>query len=228
MNKKALEILEYNRIIEMLVNETGSELSAEMAGKLEPSADPREISENLRSTTEAVDLIVHKGPLPTAGVRDIRRPVSLARKGGTLSMKELLEVKQDLKIAERTKTFMKGDLPELPRIRALTDLLVPHEKLAGEIERCILTEDEMADNASRELSRIRRSIVLFLRLCNMLDKYPIRLSQPDADALDQPDHHQFLENLDRLCRPDLQHPAHLGIGKIDVHPPIFIRPVVHN
>lgn len=160
MNKKALEILEYNRIIEMLVNETGSELSAEMAGKLEPSADPREISENLRSTTEAVDLIVHKGPLPTAGVRDIRRPVSLARKGGTLSMKELLEVKQDLKIAERTKTFMKGDLPELPRIRALTDLLVPHEKLAGEIERCILTEDEMADNASRELSRIRRSIVL--------------------------------------------------------------------
>ena len=51
MNKKALEILEYNRIIEMLVNETGSELSAEMAGKLEPSADPREISENLRSTT---------------------------------------------------------------------------------------------------------------------------------------------------------------------------------
>ena len=159
MNKKALEILEFNKIIGMLEEETGSEMSRQMAAALEPGSDVRVISESLRSTTEAVDLIVHKGSLPTEGLQDITRPAGLAAKGGTLSMKELLSVHRDLKIASNVTSFMKGELPELPQIRALTDLIALHPKLESEIDRCILSEDEMADNASSELHRIRRGII---------------------------------------------------------------------
>ena len=159
MNAKALKILEYDKIKEMLIAQTGCEASAEAARNLAPLRSEHEIRDELRSTTEAVDLIVRKGPLPTAGICDISVPLSLARKGGCLTMKELLEVRRDLAAAREVVTFMKSDeLPELPIIREMTDLLVEVPNLEKEIERCILTEDDMADGASPKLRSIRREI----------------------------------------------------------------------
>ena len=159
MNQKAIDVLEYKKITELLCEETGCELSRKLAEDLTPGSDIRAIREDLRSTSEAVDLIVRKGPLPTEGIYDISRAAGLARKGGVLTPKQLLEVRFDLAAAGRTVSFMKGDLPELPVIRQMTDLLRPHEHLEKEIDRCILSEDEIADTASAELSRIRRAIV---------------------------------------------------------------------
>ena len=85
MNKKALDVLEYKKIIELLKEEAGSEMSRKIISELVPYTDVHVISEELRSTTEAVDLIVRKGPLPTGGIYDIRQSLGLARKGGTLS-----------------------------------------------------------------------------------------------------------------------------------------------
>ncbi|MGF6375285.1 DNA mismatch repair protein MutS2 [Clostridiales Family XIII bacterium PM5-7] len=158
MNKKALDVLEYKKIIALLKEQAGSEMTRTIISELMPSMDSRVISEELRSTTEAVDLIVRKGALPTGGIYDIAGSVGLARKGGTLTMKQLLQIHYNLNIASRTVSFMKSDLPPLPMITSLTELLVTMPRLAENIDRCILTEDEMSDNASSELRNIRRGI----------------------------------------------------------------------
>ncbi|MBF1139008.1 MAG: endonuclease MutS2 [[Eubacterium] sulci] len=159
MNQKALETLEYRKIIAQLKREMGSAASAKLADELTPLTSEKIIKEELRSTTEAVDLIVRKGPLPTGGLYDIREALLLAKKGGSLTMRQLLEVQNVLGISSEVVAFMHDDaLPELKYIDEMVDLIVEFTALEKEISRCILTEDEMADNASPKLKDIRRSI----------------------------------------------------------------------
>lgn len=159
MNQKALETLEYKKIIAQLKREMGSAASAKLADELTPLTSEKIIKEELRSTTEAVDLIVRKGPLPTGGLYDIREALLLAKKGGSLTMRQLLEVQNVLGISSEVVNFMHDDaLPELKYIGEMVDLIVEFTALEKEISRCILTEDEMADNASPKLKDIRRSI----------------------------------------------------------------------
>lgn len=159
MNQKALETLEYRKIIAQLKREMGSAASAKLADELTPLTSEKIIKEELRSTTEAVDLIVRKGPLPTGGLYDIREALLLAKKGGSLTMRQLLEVQNVLGISSEVVAFMHDDaLPELKYIGEMVDLIVEFTALEKEISRCILTEDEMADNASPKLKDIRRSI----------------------------------------------------------------------
>lgn len=159
MNQKALETLEYRKIIAQLKREMGSAASAKLADELTPLTSEKIIKEELRSTTEAVDLIVRKGPLPTGGLYDIREALLLAKKGGSLTMRQLLEVQNVLGISSEVVAFMHDDaLPELKYIGEMVDLIVEFTALEKEISRCILTEDEMADNASPKLKDVRRSI----------------------------------------------------------------------
>ena len=158
MNKKALDVLEYKKIIALLQEEAGSELTRELVSSLMPYEEKYIIQEELRSTTEAVDLIVHKGVLPTAGLYDIDSAVSHARKGGTLTMKQLLQVEHNLYITAEVCKFMKNDIPPLPIIQSMTELLAEQPRLRDNINRCILSEDEVSDNASSELRNIRRAI----------------------------------------------------------------------
>lgn len=159
MNEKALNVLEYEKIIALLKEQAGSEMTRKVISELLPYTDIRVISEELRSTTEAVDLIVRKGALPTGGLYDIVPSVEFARKGGIMTMKQLLQVHFNINIAARVISFMKGgDLPPMPLMRSMTELLVAMPRLSENIDRCILSEDEMSDNASPELSRIRRTM----------------------------------------------------------------------
>ena len=159
MNQKALETLEYRKIIAQLKREMGSAASAKLADELTPLTSEKIIKEELRSTTEAVDLIVRKGPLPTGGLYDIREALLLAKKGGSLTMRQLLEVQNVLGISSEVVAFMHDDaLPDLKYIGEMVDLIVEFTALEKEISRCILTEDEMADNASPKLKDVRRSI----------------------------------------------------------------------
>ena len=159
MNEKAIGTLEYGKIRALLEENTGCSMSREMAAGLMPGTDPRIIAESLRSTTEAVDLIVHKGPLPTTGIHDVAALAGFARKGGCLTMKQLLEVHFDLAAASAVLRFLKTDVPELPIIESLAEVLATHPRLEEEIDRCILSEDEIADNASPELRNTRRAII---------------------------------------------------------------------
>ncbi len=158
MDQKAKRVLEYNKIIELLRKQAGSGLTQDRIENLEPETDPRVVKDLLAETTEAVSVIVHKGPLPLGNFYDIKNHLELANKGGTLNMRQLLQVLYNINTARNVISFLKSDLPELPIIRGLSDLLVAPKDLSEEIDRCILSEDEMSDNASNELRNIRRSI----------------------------------------------------------------------
>lgn len=159
MKEKTLSVLEYNKIIEQLIEQAGSEMTKKVISELKPYDDVSEIRDSQAETTEAVRLINYKGPLPVGGFYDIQESVSFARKGGTLTMAQLLRILYNMKTAERIVAFLKGDVPDVPIICSIAELIVVHKRLADEIDRCILSEDEMADNASPELRSIRRAMV---------------------------------------------------------------------
>lgn len=159
MKEKTLNVLEYNKIIQQLSEQAGSEMTKKVISELKPFDNVSEIRECQGETTEAVRLINYKGPLPVGGFYDIEESVSFARKGGTLTMAQLLRILYNMKTAERTVSFLKGDIPEIPIICSVVELLAVHKRLADEIDRCILSEDEMADNASSQLRSIRRAMV---------------------------------------------------------------------
>lgn len=160
MNEKTYKVLEYDRIKELLGNEAASVMTKKLITELLPSVNEYEIRESIAETTEAVTVIMHKGALPLGGFYDIGSWVSLAEKGGTLTMKQLLEVLYNLHAAQHAATFLKNDIPPLKRTDELSSLLNLQKEIAGEIDRCIVSEDEMADGASSELRSIRRRIGL--------------------------------------------------------------------
>lgn len=125
---------------------------------IKPMTCAAEICDAISETTEAQTVIIKKGMVPLGQIYDISGSLSFARKGGSLNMKQLLQVLYNLKVASNVITFLKSDLPELPIIDSIREVLVTFPRLAENIDRCILSEDEMADNASSELKNIRRSI----------------------------------------------------------------------
>ncbi|MDD7036046.1 MAG: endonuclease MutS2 [Firmicutes bacterium] len=160
MKEKTLKVLEYGKIINMLREQAGSEMTREAISELLPVCDVRDVREMQAETSEAVRLITAKGPLPVGGFHDIEGIVSFASKGGILTMAQLLKVLYNMKTAERVVAFTAGeDVPKLPLIDSMTEVLAVQKSLAEKIDRCILSEDEMADNASPELRRIRKAIV---------------------------------------------------------------------
>ncbi|MCQ2546254.1 MAG: endonuclease MutS2 [Clostridia bacterium] len=143
----------------MLKEQAGSEMTKKIISELKPVYDVREIREKQQETTEAVRLITAKGPLPVGGFYDIEGIAGFTRKGGVLTMAQLLKVLYNMKAAERTVTFMKAsDLPELPIIDAMIEIMAVHKSFSAELDRCIISEDEMADDASSQLRTIRRAI----------------------------------------------------------------------
>ncbi len=159
MNKKALAVLEYDKILNMLRECAGSEMARAKIALFRPSSNPYKIRERLAETSEAVQVIARKGAIPLGQLYDIENALHLARKGGSLTMRQLLQVLYDLKVTGDVVTFLRSDLPQLPILDGMREVLVTFPRLADRIDRCILSEDEMADSASPELKDIRRSIV---------------------------------------------------------------------
>lgn len=159
MNEKAYRVLEYNKILDLLGTEAASSITRKMIGELKPVLDVFSIKEILAETTEAVSVIMRKGSLPLGSFYDIKGCVNLADKGSVLTMKQLLEVLYNLQVTRNAANFLRSDLPELPIIKGLAEVLSVQKRLEEDIDRCIISEDEMADNASSELKNIRRSIL---------------------------------------------------------------------
>ncbi len=159
MNKRALEILEYNKIINMLSGEAGSQMAKDRIARFSPRGDILYIRDLLRETTEACDVIIRKGTLPIGELYDIEPLLYRVRKGGALTMKQLLMILYNMKVTENVVSFLKKDLPHLSVIHGKAEVLVTFPKLRDKIDRSILSEDEMADSASPELARIRRDML---------------------------------------------------------------------
>lgn len=158
MNKKVLQTLEYYKIIDMLVEEADSPLAKETVRHLLPSSRKDEIISWQTETSHALMRLLKQGKLPFHGLRDIRPSLIPLEKGGTLGMGELLDIARCLEIAGSAIAFDDKfeDLQDAlsGRFAGLSDL----PDLRREIQRCILSPEEMADDASPELKRIRRTI----------------------------------------------------------------------
>lgn len=159
MNQKSFKVLEYKKIIDFLTQEAASAMAKEAIGEMKPLVDVYQIKELLAETSEAVTLINYKGTPPIGAFYNIENSLHLADKGGSLTMKQLLEILYNLNTASRVFNFLKGDLPPLPIIKEIGEVIFTDKYLAENIDRCIISEDEMSDNASSELKSIRRAII---------------------------------------------------------------------
>ena len=159
MTEKVFKVLEYNNIISKLIALTTCEPSKEIAKDLKPSVDLEEINKHLHETEDAQSLIARKGLPPFSGVKDIRNPVLRAERGGVLSYLDLLNVANLLRSARRTLDYSSSvDDPTDNVISILISNLRSNRSLEERIYKAIISEEEMADDASPKLFDIRRQI----------------------------------------------------------------------
>ena len=157
MNKKVLKTLEYDKIIDMLVEEADSALGKDSARRLRPSSDRGEIVAMQAETSHALTRLFHHGALSFHGLTDIRPSLVPLAKGGTLGAGELLRIGALLEAAKRAVEFDKKD-EETDFLSGRFNGLQTFSEIRREISRCILSEDEISDDASSELKRIRRAM----------------------------------------------------------------------
>ena len=163
MEEKALHILEYDKIIDRLAEFATSAAGRELCHKLRPSSDLRRIREWQKNTSDARDRIRLKGQaLSFAGVKDIGESLKRVEVSGSLGAQELLAVSAVLTVAARAKQYgrMSEDESEA-REDSLSEtfsLLEPLTNINNEIKRCILSEDEISDDASPELFSLRKKM----------------------------------------------------------------------
>lgn len=157
VNKKVCKTLEFDKIIDMLVEEADSALGKDSARRLRPLSDRDEITALQAETTHALTRIFHHGPLSFHGLTDIRPGLVPLSKGGTLGAGELLRIGALLDVAERAVKYEAKD-EETDFISGRFSGLQTFPEILREIRRCILSEEEISDDASSELRRIRRTI----------------------------------------------------------------------
>lgn len=161
MNQKALKILEYEKIISQLTEYAASAPGKLLCRSLVPSTDLNEILQAQTETTDAVTRVRLKGNLSFSGIRDIRDSLKRLEIGSSLSTTELLSISSLLTVAARAKSYGRHEeSDEFPddSLEAMFRDLEPLTPVNNEIKRCIISEDEISDEASPGLSRVRRTI----------------------------------------------------------------------
>lgn len=153
MNQKVLKTIEYTKIIAMLKEEADSSLGKEIAEALLPSSEPEEVRKTLLETEDAENRIRLKGPLSFRGMTDIRLYFPRIRLGAALSIAELLHVEKILEFAEKARDFA-GETED--SLSIYFQALSPLEEVRREFQRAIESEERLSDDASKELSEIRR------------------------------------------------------------------------
>ncbi len=162
MNQKALTILEYNKIIELLTERASSAPGKELCRCLLPQTDLAGIEAQQANTRDALSRLLKKGNISFSGNKPLVRSLSSLEIGSCLSAPELLTIAAFLENAGRIKAFGRKEREDSPEdtLDIYFDAIEPLTFLAQEIRRCILSEEEFADDASPALKHIRRSKVL--------------------------------------------------------------------
>lgn len=161
MNEKVLHTLEYNKILDQLTEYAFSADARSRCQKLRPITDRAQIEQLQQQTSDALSRLFKYGSLSFSGVTDIRDSLKRLEIGGALSAIELLRVCSLLESAKRAKAFARSQDDSDQPDDSLTGLFAgiePLTPLCDEIRRCILSEDEIADDASSTLHSIRRSM----------------------------------------------------------------------
>ena len=163
MNTKSLKTIEYYKIIDMLTDMASSEPGKALCRKLMPMTDTDAINKALRETTDAQSRIFRAGNISFGGLKDIRPSVKSLEIGSSLGIKELMDISALLGVASSARRYGCSDDEDSQNdsISYLFDGIEPLEDVKREITRCIISEDEIADDASPELKSIRRQ----MRVC---------------------------------------------------------------
>ena len=159
MNTKVLTTLEYTKIIDLLTEKADSEPGKKLCRDLVPSTDLSAIRTAQRETKDALARLFRIGSTSFGSNRDLGFSIRSLEIGSSLSMSELLKLASFLDNVSRIKTYGKKEREDFPNdsLDAYFEGLTPMTQLANEINRCILSEEEMADDASPRLKSIRRS-----------------------------------------------------------------------
>lgn len=158
MNNNYFEILEYNKIKELLSSYTQTELGKEKAKKLAPVPNMRAINDLLTETQEAVSVITYKGKFPIGDVKEIISIVSLLEKRKTLAIRDFILIKDLINISNTLKDFLSINTLDIEHINEIKNLIIVPKSLKKEIEKVVASEDEINDNASKTLNKIRNAI----------------------------------------------------------------------
>ena len=160
MNEKVLQVLEYNKIIKMLEDKASSPMGKEMVLNLKPSCELVEIDKAQEETAAAFSRIIAKGSTSFGNNKDIGFSLKSLEIGSTLSVVELLKIAAFLENVARVKSYGKKekDSDKEDVLTPYFEELVSLTGVSNEIRRCILSEEEFADDASTTLKQIRRSM----------------------------------------------------------------------
>ncbi len=162
MNEKVLRTLEYNKIINMLTERANSDPGRKLCRELKPYTDIDVINEAQQQTADALSRIFKKGSTSFGGNKDLGYSIKSLSVGAALSAAELLKIAGMLENVSRVKSYgrRERDDEQKDSLDAFFDALEPLTLLSSEIRRCILSEEEISDNASPALKSIRRNIML--------------------------------------------------------------------
>ncbi|MCM1267666.1 MAG: endonuclease MutS2, partial [Bacteroidales bacterium] len=160
MNNKVLHVLEYDKIIDRLKDHANSEPGKRLAAALLPLTDLEEIRAAQTQTADALGRLFGKGSTSFGSNKDLGRSLRSLEVGSVLSAPELLAIASFLENVNRIKAYGRRDRDDVPgdSLDVYFDSLEPLTQLANEINRCILSEEEIADDASPALKHIRRSM----------------------------------------------------------------------
>lgn len=154
-NYKALEL---NKILEMLAEQTGCLDSAERARNLEPFYSLEEVQREMDDTEAAFTLTARFGSPSTGGVKNVTEPLKRAKSGASLSMRELLQIAETLRVIRSLKQWRERCEGVETCLDGRFDALAPNKYFEEKINNAIISEEEMSDNASPGLANIRRKI----------------------------------------------------------------------
>lgn len=161
MNAKVLKTLEYHKIIDKLTEYASSELGKKLCKQLVPLSDIEAIRNSQKESSDALRRIHQKGTLSFSGLRDIGESLKRLSVGSVLGMGELLAISSVLNVASRVKSYSRGETEEgfEDSLDSMFNTISPLTPLNHELKRCIISEEEMSDDASPNLKSIRRSMV---------------------------------------------------------------------
>lgn len=162
MNAKVLKTLEYNKIIDLLTDKADSEPGKKLCRELAPSIDMNEIQREQRETADALTRLFKVGSTSFGSNKDLGFSIRSLEIGSTLSISELLKLAAFLDNVNRIKTYGRKEREDSPEdsLDTYFEQLFPLTQIANEINRCILSEEEIADDASPRLKSIRRHMLL--------------------------------------------------------------------
>lgn len=160
MNQKVLRTLEYNKIVERLAEYAFGADTKERCLSLLPSTSLSEIINAQQQTKDAMNRSLKKGRLDCSGIKPLSSAIRRVEIGGTMNIEELLGLCKLLETARRVKAYGRKEREDIPSdsLSELFDGLEPLSPLCDEIRRCIISVDEISDDASSNLKSIRRSI----------------------------------------------------------------------